>query len=905
MEAELPEEAKQEEETPTLTLSERLLEQDLIYLMDPSRVVNTEKGLVALPDETKPEQRQLNERQDQVLRRLRDHEKLPFAQARVIAARNYRNLKGGNTKQSRGEIKPELTTLGPAPEGLEIPAPSSVLRQGLYGSYGSFGYHSYYHSPMHLLANGEDPVEIYGEFTSEVVPTIDFPNRASFPTGESLGDFVARWTGFIKLDQRTRLELWFGTDLGGSVLIDGQPVIINDQFSWYEENVAIVELTPGYHHLVVEYIEEQQDEDPNRNAAARLRYLPDGANKPVPLPEEWLYLPLEVQEKAPHIASVTPASAQVGDVITLRGSNLGASEAAKQIASEHGIGVASRMEGMPKVKLSGVDCELLAYAKDELSVRIPVGADDGELSVEVSGYPSNKVSVEITNRFGLVASVWDISNDAFDYAAMDARAPDAVMLLEDPFPLTRDKIPGFAGKTIALRLEGEILAFPADEESKLILRSESLSFRAQRKDEGWIHHDSEKQKLVLVWGQSRRRTEEGIFMDDVRGIAIAVVTEMRARKSPDGGMEHERVPHRADGMTIDVLMPPSDASEVSLVQGTYMPGRSDVGPAPRTKGLEASTIFCVPLERRAFFLPAYLPPQPPRIFSDLFMPQSGAALPDLSVEKPEDIALAQRTPARVGEDLLIWVSDGDPDDPPLTVSVDGIAADIRPLEVEDYPIRSLRYADQGKEPWTLFEAWLVTIPDGCAEGILRASRGPAPSAPLLLDLRNRGVIGYYYDYSAELNALPNFASASPVMRRLDRALRFENAGDFDLPMAAERFACEWYGSLRIPEGMGGEWTFIVQSDDGCRFSLNGASVVELDKLRAPGESVGKVTLLEGWHDLHLEFFENTGVENCVVWWLPPGVDDLSARELIPRKHLSTEYSLGLPARAPLGWEEDR
>ena len=66
------------------------------------------------------------------------------------------------------------------------------------------------------------------------------------------------------------------------------------------------------------------------------------------------------------------------------------------------------------------------------------------------------------------------------------------------------------------------------------------------------------------------------------------------------------------------------------------------------------------------------------------------------------------------------------------------------------------------------------------------------------------------------------------------------------------------GTIIIPEGEGGTWTFGMNSDDGGRIRVNGQDVMVDDTLHGPADHFGTITLAAGAHELEAMFFERGG-----------------------------------------------
>ncbi|CAN5455698.1 hypothetical protein BH23VER1_BH23VER1_00240 [soil metagenome] len=82
-------------------------------------------------------------------------------------------------------------------------------------------------------------------------------------------------------------------------------------------------------------------------------------------------------------------------------------------------------------------------------------------------------------------------------------------------------------------------------------------------------------------------------------------------------------------------------------------------------------------------------------------------------------------------------------------------------------------------------------------------------------------------------------------------LVFPNGGGDD-------FVTQATGTIIIPAGQGGPWTFGINSDDGGRILIDGAPVVVDDTLHGPVNNFGIISLAEGAHFIEALFFERGG-----------------------------------------------
>jgi hypothetical protein len=82
----------------------------------------------------------------------------------------------------------------------------------------------------------------------------------------------------------------------------------------------------------------------------------------------------------------------------------------------------------------------------------------------------------------------------------------------------------------------------------------------------------------------------------------------------------------------------------------------------------------------------------------------------------------------------------------------------------------------------------------------------------------------------------------------------------------------------------GIYTFYTASDDGSRIYIDDKLIVDNDELHGIIEKSGVIALGEGYHPIHITFFEKTGGEDLKVYWKGPGIE----KQLLPDSILFCE-----------------
>ncbi len=110
--------------------------------------------------------------------------------------------------------------------------------------------------------------------------------------------------------------------------------------------------------------------------------------------------------------------------------------------------------------------------------------------------------------------------------------------------------------------------------------------------------------------------------------------------------------------------------------------------------------------------------------------------------------------------------------------------------------------------------------------------------------------------------LPNFGEQTPKWKGITATPSLDLVETRD-----DHFAIRWEGYVRAPRS--GLYTFTTNSDDGSRLSIHGEAIVNNDGSHSIRAQSGKVALLEGWHPIIIDYFEDNAGEHLEVLWEGP------------------------------------
>ena len=109
----------------------------------------------------------------------------------------------------------------------------------------------------------------------------------------------------------------------------------------------------------------------------------------------------------------------------------------------------------------------------------------------------------------------------------------------------------------------------------------------------------------------------------------------------------------------------------------------------------------------------------------------------------------------------------------------------------------------------------------------------------------------YRYYEGTWTRLPEFGDMAPVFESVATDLKVESR-----QLRADNWGMVLEGNLEIEES--GDYTFYLNSDDGCNLYIDDQLVVDNDGDHSVLELSGTAKLSSGEHRLRLEFFDSLG-----------------------------------------------
>ncbi|MFI2490249.1 family 16 glycoside hydrolase [Promicromonospora kroppenstedtii] len=161
--------------------------------------------------------------------------------------------------------------------------------------------------------------------------------------------------------------------------------------------------------------------------------------------------------------------------------------------------------------------------------------------------------------------------------------------------------------------------------------------------------------------------------------------------------------------------------------------------------------------------------------------------------------------------------------------------------------------------------------------------GAVPAATAADDLppQEPGVTLRTYDLARDLSELCTLRSGqTPNVDQLKPTIDYSTEADFGM---GERFIAHALANLNVPAD--GNYEFRLTSDDGSRLVIDDAEVIDNDGLHGAESKEGTVALTTGYHDLRVEYFDNTNDNILKLEWRTPGTSDFV---VVPSSVLSTE-----------------
>ncbi|RIK60856.1 MAG: hypothetical protein DCC64_14005 [Planctomycetota bacterium] len=634
-------------------------------------------------------------------------------------------------------------------------------------------------------------------------------------------------------------------------------------FSDYIEVSTVLTLSAGLHPLRIEYVEGANGSVVAGLCACNFMYVPQGQTRPVTVPPEMLLLPETLwSESAPIIEGVSPREAEVGAEVVIRGHHF----TAEGLDSRSDEALASC-----KVDFNGQAARVLEASASSIRVRVPIGAGSGKLTVRKGEIPSNSVDFRVSTQFGLFAGWHNLPGWAnYDFVEPGTREPDLTRLERDWQFANRNEMEiEFRNNPLACRWEGK-LGVPS---------TNTRLGASQPSDADPPPGETPPVRLVRFRCEGRLRVTLG--------------TETRSSPPPTG---------ESSGATVlDFAVPYGEETYLPLtIDFTNDKGASSLTVvwAMAGSGDEAQVLINAPvnfgeqLPSRLFF-PPVTPPRPPRIIS--VTPIAAEDAPPLQLPYDADTT---RPSVREGQQFKLLVElygSAEVRAQPLTLSIDGrrIEYSLDPeLQAEDKNV-------EGTERRHL----ICTLPTGCGEGRMAARLSIVQSEPFYIDVTNKGLIAYLYDFpnGGGYTQLPDFGPLVCFKVRKDAWVNFENANFLNLPFPAETFGIEYYGAIIIETE--GDYVFTARSDDGIRVWVNGREAVVDDNLHYQREKRGEpLRLAPGVYPFKAQFFENNVHEVFVLEFEARNSQGelIVPRQVVPRRLFTWDVHPPLPDKSSTG-----
>ncbi|HEX3135439.1 MAG TPA: DUF6797 domain-containing protein, partial [Planctomycetota bacterium] len=183
-------------------------------------------------------------------------------------------------------------------------------------------------------------------------------------------------------------------------------------------------------------------------------------------------------------------------------------------------------------------------------------------------------------------------------------------------------------------------------------------------------------------------------------------------------------------------------------------------------------------------------------------------------------------------------------------------------------------------------------------GLFRTARSLA-LIPLLASMAcaadlQPGLIGEYFAQKDGVGDFIKVDGQKPTLVRVDKTVNFDSVeGNFHGSKLATNFVVRWSGMVKIATA--GKYTFLTESDDGSRLSIDGKQVVNNGGPHGMEKKSGDVELTAGDHAILIEYFQGGGGGGCKVLWKAPGGDE----QPIPTSALAYDKS----ALSAIAWDE--
>lgn len=190
-----------------------------------------------------------------------------------------------------------------------------------------------------------------------------------------------------------------------------------------------------------------------------------------------------------------------------------------------------------------------------------------------------------------------------------------------------------------------------------------------------------------------------------------------------------------------------------------------------------------------------------------------------------------------------------------TLTADKLTRDYKDTEL----VKSLRHQIEKAHTDAMMQ---LAAEEQAAEKQPRPRKGKGKRLP--------GLVGTYFNGR-------NFDSQRA--RRIDAKIDFNWRDKKPHPdVRKDNFSIRWEGIIAIPRS--GRYTFIVNSDDGCRMWLGGQKLFDAWRGRTAQDSSKELTLKKGYYPIKIEYYDAGGAASIKFSWSIGG-----RGQVIPAKYL--------------------
>ena len=136
-----------------------------------------------------------------------------------------------------------------------------------------------------------------------------------------------------------------------------------------------------------------------------------------------------------------------------------------------------------------------------------------------------------------------------------------------------------------------------------------------------------------------------------------------------------------------------------------------------------------------------------------------------------------------------------------------------------------------------------------------------------------GLIGEVFVFGGPISRMPNFDRLLRVNTFITANLNVATRGYIigfpmpDMPSVFENFAIRFRAELKIDTP--GIYTFMLSSDDGSQFYINGKLVIDNDGIHATVSKQGTIKLDIGIHPVEIHYFQGPRYRIALQWFYQP------------------------------------